>query len=129
MADVVAAKAEASAVRVEANDAVAVARAEAEKAVEDEFASGFFQGYSDLKRRVAEDHPEWDLSAYSGVDSDYWEAEAEGGGTPVEAGTGSAEVRDATRETEEVGGQEAWKTQVISNSEKDVLIVDNEPAA
>ena len=45
---------------------VGVARAEA---AEKEFGAGFFQGYSDLKRRVALVHPEWDLTAYLGVES------------------------------------------------------------
>ena len=71
MADLVAAQAEVSAVRAEAVKAITIARGEAEKTAEDEFATGFFQGYSDLKRRVAMDHPDWDLSAYSGVNSDY----------------------------------------------------------
>ena len=44
--------------RAEADDAVAATRVEAGKAVEDEFAVDFFQGYSDLKRRVAADHLE-----------------------------------------------------------------------
>ena len=60
-----------STVRAEAEEAVAAARDEAENTTEDKFATGFFQGYSDLKRRVVVDHPEWDLSAYSGVDLDY----------------------------------------------------------
>ena len=38
--------------RAEADDPVAAVRAEAKKAAEDEFATGFYQGYSDLKRRV-----------------------------------------------------------------------------
>ena len=73
--DVVATRAEVSTVRAEVDDMVAVALAEVEKAAEDEFAAGFFQDHSDLKRRVIVHHPEWDLSAYSGVDSDYWESE------------------------------------------------------
>ena len=105
--------------RAEADDGIADARSEAGKAAEDEFAARFFQGYSNLKRRVAAKHPEWDLSAYSGVYSDYWEAEVsvDGGGTPVEAGAASVEVRDAARETEEVGGQETLETQAGSGAE------------
>ena len=45
-------------------------QAETGKAVEEEFEAGFFQGYTNLKRRVAADH-EWDLVAYSGADSDF----------------------------------------------------------
>ena len=80
---------------------------------------------------MAADYSEWDPSAYSGVDSDYWEAKAsaEGGGTPVEAGAGLVEGHDAAREIEEVGGQEAEKTQVDGGTEEIVQILDDEPAA
>ena len=80
---------------------------------------------------MAADHPEWDLSAYSRVDSDYWKAEAsaEGGGTPIEAGAGSAEGSDATWETDGVGDQEALETTVGSGIEQIVQIVDDEPVA
>ena len=44
--------------------------------MEEEFEVGFFQGYADLKMRVAIDHPEWDLVAYSGADSDIWEVDS-----------------------------------------------------
>ena len=76
-------------------------------------------------------HLEWDLSAYSGVDSGYWEAEAsvEEGGTLVEADAGSAEGRDTARETEEVGGQKALETQVGSGTEQIVQVMDDEPTA
>ena len=47
------------------------------EAPEEDFDSGFFEGYADLKRRVALDHLEWDLSAYSGVESDFWDLEEE----------------------------------------------------
>ena len=131
MADIVAARAETSAARAEAEEAIAAARAEARKAAEDEFAAGFFQGYSDLKRRVAEDHPEWDLAGYSGVDSDYWEAEAsaEGEGTLVETGEGSTEAGDAAQETAGVRGHETLETQAGVGTEQIVQIVDDEPAA
>ena len=76
LADVAAARAETSAARAKAEEAVASARAEARKDAEDGFAASFFQGYSNLKRRVVEDHPKWDLAGYSRVDSDYWDAEA-----------------------------------------------------
>ena len=62
-------RAELEAAREELEEAAA-SRADAAKA-DEEFDAGFFQGYSDLKRRVAIDHPEWDLSAYSGADSDF----------------------------------------------------------
>ena len=51
-----AAEAEMAAVRAEPDEVVAAARAEAEKAVEDEFRASFLQGYSDLQRRVALNH-------------------------------------------------------------------------
>ena len=50
---------------------IAVAPTKAEKATEEDFGSGFFQGYDNLKRRVALAHPEWDLSSLSGIDLDY----------------------------------------------------------
>ena len=50
---------------------LAATQAEAAKEVEKEFRVGFFQGYSDLKRKVALVHPEWDLSSFSGAKSDY----------------------------------------------------------
>ena len=81
-----------SVVKAQAKEAAVAARVEAEKTTEDEFAAGFFQGYFDLKRRLATNHPEWDLSVYSVVDSDYWEAEvsAEGAEAPTEVGARSA---------------------------------------
>ena len=51
-----------------ASEDVATSLAEAAK---EEFGVGFFQGYSDLKMRVALVHPEWDLTAFSGVESDF----------------------------------------------------------
>ena len=62
-------RAELEAARAELEEA-AVSPADAAKA-DEEFDVGFFQGYADLKRRVTVDHPEWDLSAYSGADSDF----------------------------------------------------------
>ena len=50
--------ADVAATRAEAKVSICDAREEGMKAAEDEFAAGFFQGYSDLKRRVAEDHPD-----------------------------------------------------------------------
>ena len=56
-----AAEAEEATFRAEAEqateEALTTVRAEAEKAAEDEFGASFFQGYSDLKRRVALTHP------------------------------------------------------------------------
>ena len=52
------------------------AQDEAEKSTKEEFEVGFFQGYANLKRRSALDHPEWDLAVYSGVDSDFWGVES-----------------------------------------------------
>ena len=62
LANVIAAQAAAEAgmvaIRAKAEEAIAAYRVEADKTVEDEFGVGFFQGYSDLKRRVALAHPE-----------------------------------------------------------------------
>ena len=61
----------------QANLAVAAtALAKAGKTVEEEFEASFFQGYADLKRRVAVDHPKWDLATYSGANSNFWEVES-----------------------------------------------------
>ena len=113
-----AAKVEVAAVRAEADQVaeetdVAV-RAEAEKAVEDEFGAGFFQGYSDLKMKVALTHPEWDLIAFSGVDSDYWamEVSAEKGDLATEAGTSAT--------------GDAGKTRATGKTEEDTVEVDDE---
>ena len=99
--------------REETEAALQAAREEGKKAAEDEFAAGFFQGYSDLKRRVAEDHPEWDLAGYSGVDSDYWDAEASeaGGETLIEEGVGSVDAGDAAQ------GQEGLETPAQTGAE------------
>ena len=50
-----------------------------------------------MERRVALDHPEWDLAAYSGVDLDFWEVEP-----PAAEETPDGEE---TRSTEEVVGE------------------------
>ena len=64
-----AAEAEVAAVRAKAEQAaeeeVTTVRVETKKATKNEFEVGFFQGYSDLKRRVALIHPELDLTAFS----------------------------------------------------------------
>ena len=77
------------------------------------------------------DHPEWDLAGYSGVDSDYWEAEAlaEGGATPIEEGAESVEASDAARETAVVGGQETLEPQAGVGTEQVVQIEDDETVA
>ena len=122
---------EVSAVKAGAEEATAAAQNNAEKTVEDEFAAGFFQSYSDLKRRVAMDHPAWDLSAYLRVVSDCQEAKVstEGRDALIEVSAGSAKGEDAAREAEEVRGQDAGETQVIGASEETVLIMDDEPTA
>ena len=58
-----------------AEEAIATVLAETEKAVDDEFGAGFFQEYSNLKKKATLAHLEWDLSDFSGVDSDYWDME------------------------------------------------------
>ena len=77
----------------------ATARSEAGKAANEEFESGFFQGYANLKMRVFVDHPKWDLAAYSGVNSDFWEVESSTAKeTPTDRATG--ETRPASEETD-----------------------------
>ena len=43
---------------------VAAARAKVGKSAKEEFEEGFIEVYADLMRRVAADHPEWDLTSY-----------------------------------------------------------------
>ena len=66
------AKWEASQAKVKALTKGATARAEAEKVGKEEFEAGFLQGYVDLKRMVALDYPDWDLSTYRGTGLDFW---------------------------------------------------------
>ena len=66
------AKLEASQDEVKALTLGPSAQAEAEKAVDKEFKARLLQGYVDLKRRVALDHPDWDLLACQGANSDFW---------------------------------------------------------
>ena len=84
-----------------------------------------------MKRRVATDHPEWDLCVYSGVDSNYSEAEVstKGVDTLIEVGAGSAEGGDPAKEVGEVGGQNTGKTQATDVFRETVLIVDDEQTA
>ena len=89
-------RAELEAARAKLEEAAA-SRADAAKA-DEEFDTGFFQGYSDLKRRVAIDHPEWDLFAYSGADSNFWEVESP---TEEEALAGEEGTGDGTKAAEE----------------------------
>ena len=90
-------RAELEAARAELEDAAA-SRVDVAKA-DQEFDVGFFQGYSDLKRRVAIDHPEWDLSAYSRADSDFWEEESP---TEEEAPTGEEGTVGGSKAAEEI---------------------------
>ena len=117
LADVIAARtaveAEMATIRAEAKDAIAAARAEGEKTTEDELEAGFIQGYFDLRRRVTLAHLEWDLSAFSGVDSDYWDAEVSiRAKDPLgEVGVGSARGENPTVEVGEVDAHTIEKTQ------------------
>ena len=78
----------------------ATARAEADKTTKEELKAGFFQGYINLKRRTALDHPKWDLTAYSGADTAFWEMESPAAEeTPV-----GGEVRK-TKPTDQVVGE------------------------
>ena len=77
---------------------------------------------------MAEDHPDWDLAGYFGVNFDYWEAEASEacGATPVEEGVGSVDAGDAARDTTGLGDQE---TSAGGGAEQIVQIADDEPTA
>ena len=96
---------EAATVNAELEDAraeleeVAANRAEAGKA-DEEFEAEFFQGYSDLKWRVAADHLEWDLTAYSGAEFDFWDVESPAGEEALVDGEGAAEGSKAAEEAE-----------------------------
>ena len=83
--------------------------------VEEEFWADFFQGYSNLKRRVALVHFEWDLTAFSSVESDFWE------------------VKTPARKDEETGAtatEGAGETQAADASTKEtVVVVDDAPLA
>ena len=71
------------------------------------------------------------MSAYSGVDSDYWESEVstEGEDSFAEVSARSAEGGDPNKEVREVKDQNAGETQVAGATGETVLIVDDEPAA
>ena len=98
-----------------AKEAIAAIWFETGKAANDEFEAGFFQGYLELNGRVALAHPEWDLSAFSGVDSDYWdiEASADEGDHVAKVGTGA------------VGG--TGGSQAASGTEEEDLVVVDDP--
>ena len=42
----------------------AAAQEATDRANDEEFEVGFFQGYVDLRRRASLDHPDWDLTSY-----------------------------------------------------------------
>ena len=69
------------------------------------------------------------MSAYSGVDSDYWEAEvsAEGVAHPTEVSVRVAEGGDSAREVGEAWGQDTEETQDAGATGETALIVDDEP--
>ena len=71
------------------------------------------------------------MSAYLGVDSDYWEAEVspEGADTPTQVNARSAEGGDPAKEVGKVRSQNAGETQVAGAFGETVLIVDDEPVA
>ena len=76
-------------------------------------------------------HPEWDLFAYLGVDSNYCEAEVltEGADPPAEGGVGSVEVGDPAKKVGKVKAYNAGETQATGATGETVLIVDDEPTA
>ena len=76
-------------------------------------------------------HPEWDLSAYSEVNSDYWEVKvsAEGVDPPAEVSAGSAEGGDPAKEVREAETHNAGETQATGATRETMLIIDDEPVA
>ena len=72
-------------------------------------------------------HPEWDLFAFSGVNSDYWDAEVSVGAEDSlgEVDAKSAAGENHTTEGGEVGAHTAEKTQATGETEETVLIVDD----
>ena len=88
-----------------------------QKKAENEFDAGFFQGYADLKRRVALLHPEWDLSTFSGVESDFWDVD--GGDVQGEIPAGGAEAVEG----EEVGESGAAAEKEAEDTE--MVVIDD----
>ena len=76
-----------------------------------EFGLEFFQGYADLKKRVALVHAEWDLSTFSRVNLYYWDMEA------------SAEEGDLVAKVDTSVAEGAGEIQ------EEVVVVDDELAA
>ena len=99
-----------------AEEAIAAVPVEVEKAAEDEFGAGFFWGFLDLKRRVALTHPEWDLTAFSRVNSDYYNIEVS-----IEEGDPATEVGTST-------AGDVGKTRAAGETEEDAVEVEDEPA-
>ena len=97
---------------------VATAQVEAEKADEEEFRVDFFQGYSDLKRRVALVYPEWDLTAFSGVESYFWEVEV-----PVKEDPAREVGKIGATTIEGVGETRSTNT----TTEETVVVVEDDP--
>ena len=91
------------------------ALAEAQRNAKDEYDAGFFQGYVDLKRRVALVHLEWDLSAFSRVESDFWDVEPS-----------AAEDRAPTGEAEEI--EAAAREEIRDTRNTEVVVIDDPPA-
>ena len=70
-----------------------------------------------MKRRVVLNHLEWDLSAFSRVDSDYWDMEASIEGEDPIAGVGT-DATGASRRAEAADG----------TKEENLVVVDDPPA-
>ena len=55
------------------------------ESAEEEFALGFLDGQVDIKQCIVLDYPDWDLTPYKEVESDYWKTkEAPGKGDRVD---------------------------------------------
>jgi len=95
-----------------------VAADPATEAAEQEFDKGFFQGYSDLKRRVAVDHPEWDLTGYSGAESDFFDVgEDEPAPEHVEAEPTDPPRDDDPPAAEDAGAEPGVGTEEVGETE------------
>ena len=71
------------------------------------------------------------MSAFSRVDSDYWEAEVSDkeADPPSEVCSGSVEGEDPATEIGEVRAHTAGETQAAGATGETMLVVDDEPAA
>ena len=70
--------------------------------------------YSDLKKRVAPVHSKWDLTAFSGVESDLWE---------VEAPTGEDDLAMEVKGTRATANEGASETNATGDADEETMVV------